>query len=239
MAKPKNINVIGTVTQEGGKLFVTLTTGAKFDISEGMAKLNQATRHAIHHEGIYSTRGEDGKRIIKIFSKVGRTFLAFFKSRFFLKFVSVVIHILVLAFMLWLFLFSLAVTAQDRQVKYGELLSAIAIVESGGDKMAVNAKEQAFGLYQIRKGVITDVNEKVLRFEGFKHEDAFNPVLAKTIAIHYLTHYGKAYSKRTGQVADEEVLARIWNGGYSGYFRNKSATDGYWEKVKKQMRRND
>ena len=111
-----------------------------------------------------------------------------------------------------MFCFAVVAVTQARQVKYGELLSAIAIVESSGDKMAVNAKEQAFGLYQIRKGVVTDVNEKVLRFEGFKHEDAFNPALAKVIAIHYLTHYGKAYSKRTGQVADEEVLARIWNG---------------------------
>ena len=81
MAKPKNINVIGTVTQEGGKLVVTLTTGAKFDISEGMAKLNQATRHGIHHEWIYSTRGEDGKGIRKTFRKVGRTLLAFFQER--------------------------------------------------------------------------------------------------------------------------------------------------------------
>lgn len=153
------------------------------------------------------------------------------------KALSIMLWLIMLLLLTWLLMIMLSGEVNARGVEYGRLLNAISIIESSGDSKAVNAKEQAFGLYQIRAGVIQDVNEKVYKYQAFNHNDAFNPILAKTIAINYLQHYGKAYKRRTGKDANEEVLARIWNGGYSGYFKNQSATDSYWLKVKQQIER--
>jgi hypothetical protein len=45
----------------------------------------------------------------------------------------------------------------------------------------------------------------------------------------YLAHYGEYYRKQTGREPTDEIYARIWNGGPSGWA--KDATQGYWERV--------
>jgi len=45
----------------------------------------------------------------------------------------------------------------------------------------------------------------------------------------YLSYYGEQYERETGQPPTDEVYARIWNGGPSGW--RKDSTLEYWGRV--------
>lgn len=99
---------------------------------------------------------------------------------------------------------------------------ALAKVESSGNPSAVNKKEYALGIYQIRKAYWVDSRV------GGKHEDVFNPIIAKKVCLAYF----RRYEPRALKAGDWETLARCHNMGL-GWRRNRSATDGYWRKVQK------
>ena len=114
------------------------------------------------------------------------------------------------------------------------LLPALAIVESSGNPKAVNAKENACGLYQIRPIYLADVN-RILGKEAYTLDDRFDPQKSAEIVKIYLTHYGKVYQKQTGKTPTLEVLARIHNGGPSGW--KKESTKDYWKKLRNKLER--
>jgi soluble lytic murein transglycosylase-like protein len=109
------------------------------------------------------------------------------------------------------------------------LLLALIIVESNGNNNAVNG--DAAGCLQITPVVVKDVN----RFAGTKFtlQDRFDRDKSIRMAELYLKYYGRIYIKKTGKVPDNEVLARIWNGGPNGW--KKSSTQDFWLKVKKEI----
>jgi hypothetical protein len=113
------------------------------------------------------------------------------------------------------------------------LIAALIQVESGGDTNAIGDGGNAVGCLQIWEGVVQDVNR--IKGTNFTHDEMFDEGTARYVCYVYLRHYGKAYTKRTGEEPTMETYARIWNGGYHGLFRNKQATDSYWEKVRKEL----
>lgn len=98
---------------------------------------------------------------------------------------------------------------------------ALAKVESSGNPRAVNKKEYALGIYQIRRAYWIDSGV------GGKHEDVFNPIIAKKVCLAYFRRYAPQALKD----GDWETLAKIHNGGPLGV-KNRG-TDGYWRKVQK------
>jgi len=102
--------------------------------------------------------------------------------------------------------------------------AALAKVESSGNAKAVNKKENALGIYQIRPAYFKDS-----RVKG-NHEQVFNPVFARSVCEAYF----KRYEPAALASGDFETLARCHNGGNS-WRRNKSATDKYWQKIKKNL----
>ena len=104
------------------------------------------------------------------------------------------------------------------------LISALIIVESSNNDMAIGDQGRAIGCLQIHKAVVLDVN----RITGchYRHSEMTNRVAARAVCEAYLKHYGKG--------ASTEQLARRWNGGPTG--DRKSATEAYWAKVKKQLK---
>jgi hypothetical protein len=112
------------------------------------------------------------------------------------------------------------------------LLKAIEQVESGGNVRAVGDNGKSYGCLQIWNVVITDVNR--IASTKFNHDDAFNRNKAYKIAKIYLNYYGNVYRRKTGKQPNNEVYARIWNGGPNGW--RKLATVKYWEKVKAKVR---
>jgi len=116
--------------------------------------------------------------------------------------------------------FSVAAAAAD----LNKFLDAVAKVESSGNSRAINKKENALGLYQIRPAYFKDSGIKA------KHSDVFKPEVARKVVLAYFQKYEPTALKNL----DFETLARCHNGG-CGWRKNKVATNGYWNKIKKHL----
>ena len=101
------------------------------------------------------------------------------------------------------------------------LIAAIIYVESRGDSMAYNKREDAVGCLQIRPIMLREVN-RILGKDSFTLKDRWSKT--KSIAM-----FNVLRSHLKG--ASDEKLSRTWNGGY----KEKKATLKYWAKVKKHI----
>ena len=117
------------------------------------------------------------------------------------------------------------------QAKELKLVDALIQVESNGKTNAIGDNGKAKGCLQIWDCVLVDVNKAYKK--KYTKQDCFDKEKSKEICNLYLKLYGRAYEKKTGKKATAEVLARIWNGGPSGY--KKQETVKYWNKVSKYI----
>jgi len=104
------------------------------------------------------------------------------------------------------------------------LISALIIVESSNNDMAIGDQGRAIGCLQIHRAVVLDVNR--ITGSHYQWQQMTNRVQARAVCEAYLKHYGRG--------ATTEQLARRWNGGPAG--DRKSATEAYWAKVKKHLK---
>ena len=114
------------------------------------------------------------------------------------------------------------------------LLAAIMFVESGtppAGKPIPDGKAGEVGPLQIRQCVIDDVNETF--HTNYTLEDARDYSKAADICIKYLNRYGTHYRLKEKREPSSQVLARIWNGGPSGWKRVDTLI--YWIKVQNRM----
>ena len=100
---------------------------------------------------------------------------------------------------------------------YDNLIRAVVQVESLGDTLAFNVKEEAIGAFQIRPIRILDYNQRT--GSNYKLQNCVNYEISKRIFLYY--------AHRTG-LHDYEKIARNWNGS------GKTTLD-YWEKIKKYL----
>lgn len=123
-----------------------------------------------------------------------------------------------------------------------DLLNAIEQIESGGNPKAVGDGGDAVGNFQIHKIYVDDVN-RILALQGkkgrFNYKDRWDKTKSREIAEIYLRYYnhntptnGKSQYP-FGNMSWQERLARIHNGGSTGY--KKESTKPYWEKVKREL----
>ena len=103
------------------------------------------------------------------------------------------------------------------------LIAAIIHVESRGDSMAYNAKEDAVGVLQIRPIMMREVN-RLLKENKYTLDDRWSK--SKSIEMF------NVIKDHTTNPTNER-LARNWNGGWNGY--KKKSTLKYWNKVKTQL----
>ena len=105
-----------------------------------------------------------------------------------------------------------------------KLIVAIILVESGGNGLAHNVKEDACGCLQIRPIMVAEFNRIGIPFTLKDRWDCGRSIMAfgKWVTI-------KGYT-------DAEVIARKWNGGPNGH--KKESTLKYWGKVKQQLKTN-
>jgi hypothetical protein len=104
------------------------------------------------------------------------------------------------------------------------LISALIIVESSNNDLAIGDQGRAIGCLQIHKAVVLDVNR--ITGSHYRWEAMTNRVQARAVCEAYLTHYGRG--------ATTEQLARRWNGGPTG--DRKTATQAYWLKVQRNLK---
>jgi len=103
-------------------------------------------------------------------------------------------------------------------------LNALAKVESSNNPKAINKKENALGIYQIRAMYFKDSGVKA------KHNDVFNPQIARKVVLNYFNKYEPNAVKNN----DFETLARLHNAG-PNWRKNKNNTNVYWNKIKKNL----
>jgi len=104
------------------------------------------------------------------------------------------------------------------------LISALMLVESSNNDLAIGDQGRAIGCLQIHRAVVLDVNR--ITGSHYRHQDMTNRVQARAVCQAYLTHYGRG--------ATTEQLARRWNGGPTG--DRKPATQAYWLKVQRNLK---
>jgi len=116
------------------------------------------------------------------------------------------------------------------------LWDATVAVESGGDPAAYNAGSGAAGIAQIRPVCLVDCN-RIAKIQGldlqFAMADRWDPERSRLMWGVYLEYWGGKYTDETGEPATDEVYARIWKGGPTGW--RKASTDNYWERVRAVM----
>ena len=112
-------------------------------------------------------------------------------------------------------------------ISFSTLCAAIAEVESDGGVTSYN-------VYQIEEAYVNDVNRILKRVE-FCIDDCLNPRRSEEMMWTYWRYYGTRYFEKTGLQPSEEVLARIHNGGPSGW--KKKSTEKFWQKVKAALER--
>ena len=105
------------------------------------------------------------------------------------------------------------------------LISALIIVESSNNDLAVGDQGRAIGCLQIHRGVVLDVNR--ITGSNYRHSEMTNRVAARAVCQAYLEHYGRGKSL--------EEQARIWNGGPQGH--KKTVTLAYWRKIEAQLKK--
>ena len=105
------------------------------------------------------------------------------------------------------------------------LISALIMVESSNNDLAIGDQGRAIGCLQIHRSVVLDVNR--ITGSHYRHQDMTNRAAARAVCQAYLTHYGK------GKTTEEQ--ARIWNGGPQGH-KKKTATQAYWAKVQRNLK---
>ena len=104
------------------------------------------------------------------------------------------------------------------------LITALMIVESSGNDMAIGDNGRALGPLQIHRGVVLDVNR--ITGSNYRHQDMTNRAAARAVCQAYLEHSGR------GKTTEQQ--ARIWNGGPTG--DRKPVTLAYWRRVQKAIK---
>ena len=103
------------------------------------------------------------------------------------------------------------------------LISALIAVESSGNDLAVGDGGRAIGPLQIHRCVVEDANKR------FRTHYVHSRMTNRAESVEVFTRYVRIYAPN----GTPEQIARRWNGGPRG--DKKSATLGYWRKVKKEM----
>jgi hypothetical protein len=133
-------------------------------------------------------------------------------------------------FIITLLLISTAMAATENISEIRDILKEVETnhnPEKVGD--FVNGIPTSYGILQIQKGAIDDVNEKF--GTSYTHQDAFDITCAEEIFELYIKRWTTHLKKKEGREATAEDIVRIWNGGPRGYLRE--STKSYLAKYKK------
>lgn len=114
-------------------------------------------------------------------------------------------------------------------IRYAKFISALIEVESKWNPDALNKKEDAVGLLQIRPVMLDDVN-RILRINENKRQYKLSDRWDLEKSLEIFKIYTDYYSKDS----DFETIARRWNGGPIG--DEKKSTIRYWKKINKLIR---
>lgn len=106
---------------------------------------------------------------------------------------------------------------------------AIAKIESSNGLFTTGDNGKAKGDLQLHAGAVIDVNKYYNT--KYSHDDMYDRDKAIAVGSMYLNLNAKRFMKNYAKLPSEEMLARMWNGGYGGF--NSNSTLGYKIKFNK------
>lgn len=126
---------------------------------------------------------------------------------------------------LFLVMLSLSLFSYSADVK--EILPVIKQLETNGNTKAIGDNGKAFGVLQIHKICVDDVNR--IYGTSYVHEDAFNEACAEEIFRLYIDAGIKRFRTKYNKQPTEQDIVRMWNGSiYNGY--RKKTTIKYYRR---------
>ena len=115
------------------------------------------------------------------------------------------------------------------------VLGALKALESGGRKKTIGDNGKAYGVLQIHRGAVEDVNRVFQK--QYTHEQMFDTDKAEEVFYYYTLIGIEQIRLKECREADEQDIVRNWNGGaYSGWKRK--STEKYFKKYL-QILKND
>jgi len=117
---------------------------------------------------------------------------------------------------------------------YDRMYKRVAQIESNNIATAIGDDGKAYGILQIHKICVDDIN----RMYGttFTHKDAFDINKSKIMFKLYLKAGVKRFIRKYKRHPTEEEIVRMWNGGiYQGYKIND--TIKYYKKYESTIKR--
>jgi len=106
-----------------------------------------------------------------------------------------------------------------------KIITVLKQTESNGDIKAIGDNGKAFGILQIHKICIDDVNR--IYGTDYTHQDAFNEHCAEEIFTLYINAGIKRFVKRYSKQPTEQDIVRMWNGGFYKGYRKKTTIKYY------------
>ncbi len=108
-----------------------------------------------------------------------------------------------------------------------EIIEILKTLETNNNPNAIGDNGKAYGVLQIHKVCVKDVN-RVYK-TNYSHKDAFIPHKAEKIALLYLKLGVKVFKKKHNKLPSDEDLIRMYNGSvYNGY--KKVSTKKYYNR---------
>ncbi len=99
-----------------------------------------------------------------------------------------------------------------------EIRDVLKHVETDYNLKAIGDAGASWGILQIQKRVILDVNRKY--GTSYTHQDVFELNCAEEIFELYIQMWTEHLEKKENRLPTEEDIVRIWNGGPTGYKRD-------------------
>lgn len=111
-----------------------------------------------------------------------------------------------------------------------QIMEVLKVVESNNKVNAIGDNGKAFGILQIHKVCVDDIN----RFYGtdYTHEDAFDISCSEEMFHLYINMGISRYKKRNGVEPSEKRTVQFWNFG----IYQKPYDNGYYKKYKKSKK---
>lgn len=111
-----------------------------------------------------------------------------------------------------------------------QIYNIIKYVESNNKEAAVGDSGRAFGVVQIHKICVDDVNR--MYGTSYRHAQVFEESVSKEVFMLYLKAGIKIYKRKYRRAPSESEIVRMWNGSiYNGY--KKPSTVKYLDKYNK------
>jgi hypothetical protein len=114
-----------------------------------------------------------------------------------------------------------------------QIYNIIKHVESNNKESAIGDNGKAYGVVQIHKICVADIN-RIYKTE-YTHRQAFDETCSREMFMLYISYGIKVFNLIRCRSPTEEEIVKMWNGGiYRGYL--KKSTRAYYERYKKFKR---